>query len=625
MLPTKRLWRFLTLSLALLLLGACVRPLSDSNRGDNPELSGEVALPSPEALQAHVKTLSSDLMEGRQAGTAGADRAADYIAAEFQRIGLKPGGDTGGYLQHFEVVTALRVAPETSLTLAVQGSGRSYRVGKDFTPFSLSEDGTVEEEVVFAGYGITAPELHYDDYQGVDVTGKVVLVMTHEPREQDPQSPFRKPEAFRYTELRYKVLNAREHGARGIIVARDPGPHPGEGEELFAIRGTGSASASIVAVNTTVSLADQILGPSGQTLAGLQQQIDQALAPRSFPVSGVRVTITTRLIRERGRTANVVGILPGTDPVLAREGIVIGAHYDHLGRGGESSLAPDRYGTIHPGADDNASGTAGVMALAQAFSAYGRAKRTLIFAAFSAEEMGLLGSSQYVKAAPWPLDRTVAMLNMDMIGRLHDGKLSILGVDTGKEFRQIIDRTQAGLGLTLRLGNDGVGPSDHTPFYTKERPVLFVFTGAHSDYHRPSDTWEKLNYPGMRTVLGLVYRVIAALANSPGGVQYVRVHSSPPQGARGGGGYGPYFGVIPDFSESTVPGVLLSGVRAGSPAERAGLKAGDVIVKFGGVAVKNLEDLTFALRGHRPGDRVEVLFLRGGAEQRGEATLEQRR
>jgi hypothetical protein len=591
-----------------------------------PIAAADTAL-SPEALWEEVRVLAAPEMEGRAAGTPGADRAAARIAEAFRRAGLQPGGDAGTFLQRFEILTGIHMGPDNAFTLRVRGAPpRAFGPGTDFTPFSFSEEGRVEGEVVFAGYGITAPELGYDDYAGLDVEGKVVLLLTHEPRERDPAGPFRRPEAYRYTELRYKTINAREHGAAAVILVTDPLGHPGEPEALVGVRGLPSRGGGILALHARRSLAEAALAPAGLDLAAVQRQIDAALKPRSLPLPGVRAEARVSLVRAHGMTANVVGILPGTDPRLRDQAIVVGAHYDHLGLGGETSMAPAQVGTVHPGADDNASGTAGVLALARTFAAAGGTRRTLVFAAFGAEEMGLLGSTTYAAHPPVPLDRTVAMLNFDMIGRLREGKVYVSGVDTGEGLEGILRGANAEVGLSLILRGDGYDPSDHTAFLARERPVLFFFTGAHGDYHRPSDTVDKINAAGMRQVLLLARRVVGDLANREAVVAFRKPAAAPPRSAGSRGeGYGPYFGAIPDFGAAGPPGVLLGGVRAGSPADRAGLRSGDIVVRFAGVTVRALQDLVFALRSQRAGDEVEVTFLRDGAAQTVRAVLEPRR
>jgi hypothetical protein len=572
-----------------------------------------------------VTTLAAPEMEGRATGSPGMERAAGYIAHEFERVGLEPGGDGGSYVQAFDVVIGIRLGEGNRLSVGDGSGGREYLAGQDFTPFSFSDSGQAEGEVAFAGYGITAPELGYDDYARLDVDGRIVLLLSGEPRERDPDSPFRRPEAYRYTEVRYKVLNAREHGARGVILVTNPLAHEGEPEHLFAIQGiTSSSQNGILAINALRRVAEDILAGSGRTLREVQTAIDHDLSPQSFLLAGRHAGVAVRLIYEHGRAWNVIGLLPGTDSALRSQAVVVGAHYDHLGHGGETSLAPSRFGEIHPGADDNASGVAGVIGLARMFAAAGGARRTLVFVAFAGEEMGLLGSTQYIKSPPVPLEQSEAMLNMDMIGRLRADTLYIFGVATGKEFRGALEAANQEEGLQLRFSGDGFGPSDHTPFYGQGRPVLFFFTGPHQDYHRPSDTPDKINAPGLARVVRLVAGVLRRIADGDTAITFARVASSTPPQARGTGtGYGPYFGMIPEFGEPD-DGVKLGGVRGGSPAEKAGLQSGDLILRFDGKKVRNLEDFVFILRGKRAGDRVEVVYRRGAEVRTTSAVLEAR-
>ncbi len=574
-------------------------------------------VPPAQWLLDQVRILSAPETEGRGSGTPGAERAARHVAAEFQAAGLRPGGDRGTYLQTFSVPTGIRLGPANALELLSPAS-QPFALARDFTPLAVSADGLEEGDLVFAGYGITAPALGWDDYTGVDARAKIVLVLGGDPRPADPASPFRRPDAYHYSERSHKIINAREHGARAILLVTHPAA---PSEALPALRGL-TQSWAIAAAFVTRAVGDVLLAPSGRRLAEAADAIDRALAPRSFAVPGGRVRLEVSLVRERGTAANVVGVLPGTDPRLAREAIVVGAHYDHLGHGGEGSLATDQIGAVHPGADDNASGTAAVLGLARAFVAAGGAPRTLVFAAFAGEEMGLLGSTHYVRQPAHPMEATILMVNLDMVGRLRDGKLYVAGVDGGTGLRALVTAAAAA-GLTPELRGDPFAPSDHTAFYTAGRPVLFFFTGAHADYHRPSDTWDKINAPGLEAVTAFAARVVAAAAREPQPPAYVKIQA-PPSPVRAGG-YGPFFGVIPEFGESRGAGVKINGVRPGSPAERAGVRAGDVLVTFAGVSVKTLEDFTFALRGRRPGERVEVTVLRDGAEQHLRAVLEERR
>jgi Peptidase family M28/PDZ domain len=318
-----------------------------------------------------------------------------------------------------------------------------------------------------------------------------------------------------------------------------------------------------------------------------------------------------------GQTANVIGLLPGTDRRLKDEAIVIGAHYDHLGRGGPGKGTADRSDAIHHGADDNASGTAAMLALARAFAAAGSTPRTLVFVAFGAEELGLFGSAHYVKNPALLLEKTTLMVNLDMVGRLRNGWLYVDGVDSGKGLRDLVSDAARELPLSLQLRGDPWSASDHSNFYRAGRPVLFFFTGTHADYHRPSDTWEKINAPGLASVTALTARVVSAVAAQRAAPQYVKIEAPRPRGV--------LFGIVLDYEEPELPGVRVASVHPGSPAERCGVQPGDVIVTFAGVTVKTLEDLHAVLRGHRAGDRINVVLVREGQTRSVEATLVERR
>ena len=582
--------------------------------GAAPAWAAAPATPAADWLVEQVKTLAAADMEGRASGTPGAARAARHIAAELQRAGLRPGGDEGTFEQGFTVPTGIRLGDGNALRVLAP-TARALAVGRDFVPLTVSADGVLEADVVFAGYGITVPDIGWDDYAGLDVRGRVVLVVEGEPRRADPAGPFRRPDAYHYVERSYKVINAREHGAAAVLLVAAPGGS----DALPALTGV-SQPLSIFAVAVTRGVADAVLAPASVTLASAAGAIDAGPAPRSFSVGGTRVALRVALVRERGRAANVVGILPGRDATLREETVVIGAHYDHLGRGGEGSLAPDALGRVHHGADDNASGVAAVLGLARAFAAAGGTPRTLVFVAFAGEEMGLLGSTHYVRHPARPLERTALMVNLDMVGRLRDRTLYVGGVDGGRGLRELVS-AQVG-GLTLALRGDPFGPSDHTAFYSAGRPVLFLFTGAHADYHRPGDTWDKINGPGLADVTAFAARVIDVVAGAATPPAYVRI-TGPAASVRGG--YGPFFGVVPEFGEREAGGVRVGDVRAGSPAETAGVRAGDVIVTFAGMRVQTLQDFSFALRGRRPGDRVDVVVVRDGAEHRLQAVLAERK
>ncbi|MEX0602544.1 MAG: M28 family peptidase, partial [Bacteroidota bacterium] len=355
-----------------------------------------------------------------------------------------------------------------------------------------------------------------------------------------------------------------------------------------------------------------ILNPSGFTVAALQERINQSKKPSSFEIAGITLSLRADVQEVRHEARNVIGLLRGTDPTLGREAVVVGAHFDHLGFGGEGSgsLQPDTI-AIHFGADDNASGTAGVLELARVFSLQRESlKRSILFIAFSAEELGLLGSAHYVGNPSWPLVHTVAMINMDMIGRLREGKLIVYGTGTSPGFEGLLRRHDPDSTFNLKLNPDGFGPSDHSSFYSKMIPVFHFFTDLHGEYHRPTDTWDRIHIEGMERILRYVGRIAYELASESTRPAYARVEMARQPGPVSGQGVRSYTGTIPDFGEQS-GGMKLAGVRDGSPAAKAGLQAGDIIIRFGKVEIANLYDYTFALTEYRPGDEVEVVLRRG--------------
>jgi hypothetical protein len=577
---------------------ACLLALDACAHGP-PGVPGEPAI-VPERARAGVAWLADPARTGRGVGTPGNAAAAEWIAGRLAEAGLVPAGEEG-YLQPFEAPYEAVLRPGNALAIA----GAAPVLGEGWQPFTFSDDGTAEGELVWVGYGITAPELGHDDYAGVEAKGKIVVVAQDFPREREKDSPFRSPRNYRYGEWRYKVTNAREHGAAGVLGVRDGWNHDGP-DDLRPWKGTVSSRAGILAARVT----EAALRAAGVDAAPL------AAASAARPL-GRTARLSVSIEQRRARTANVLALLPGADPAVAGECVVVGAHYDHLGLGGEESLAPEQTGVVHPGADDNASGTAALVEIAHALAAGPRPRRTVLLAAFGAEELGLLGSSQVVRSPPaaCPVARMQLMLNLDMVGRPDRRKVYVDGTSTAKGLADLV-RAQAALG-GLRLdvalgGGDGYGPSDHTSFHARDVPVLYFFTGAHADYHRPSDTAEKVDAQGLAAVARLALRVARAAADAPARLEVVRSEARPdavPRGERRG--YGSYLGGIPDFGEREEAGVLLTGVRPGSPAERAGIAGGDVLLSVGGVELKSLEDLAFALRSHRPGDEVEVVWKRG--------------
>jgi len=580
------------------------------------------------SLRKDLYYLAADEMGGRRVGTAGIGLAADYLESRFRALGLLPAGEAGGFRQRFQVTVGTEMGSKNAARVRVgDAAAVPLEVGKEFLPLSFSDSASLEgAEVVFAGYGIEAPEFGYDDYRDLEVRGKVVLVLRDEPQEEDPNSVFGGDRPSQYSHLRFKALTAREKGAAGMVFVTAPLYHADEVNDLIPLRNDYSGTDhGLPAVGMRLSTVTPWLDSAGIDLRAWQQEADRTLAARGAPLPAVRLDLTTDLRKTTADAWNIVGKIPGGDPALAAQAIVVGAHYDHLGVGGPESLAPDRYGSIHNGADDNASGTAALLAVAEALRrAPAAPRRTVFLAAFSGEEEGLLGSTRFVRDPPVPLAQFVFMLNMDMVGRLRDDKLTVSGLGTGDGFQEAVESAAAARGLRVQPDRSGFGASDQTVFYTKGVPVLFLFTGPHQDYHRPEDDADRIVYEGVVRIAALAADLSGRFANAEAAPQFHKVDEDRPASAGGGRGYGPYFGSIPDFGDPPAPGVLLSGVRGGSPAEKAGVRAGDLIVRFAGIEVRNLEDYTFALRKRKPGDVVEVVVVREGQQVTLSATLEKR-
>jgi aminopeptidase YwaD len=594
--------------------------------GQNP-IDSQV---SAERIVNHIQVLASDKLEGRRTGTAAAEKAAEYIARQFRSYDLKSAPEAG-FLQSFNFVSGVRLGGGNIFQIKTAGSSRRLKLTEDFMPLAFSSSVRASGPVVFAGFGIGASELQYDNYSGLDVAGKIVMVLRGSPEGDNPHGRF-----SAYTqpgmEIQTKTLKAREKGARGIIIISD--------EEIFSEdrlsrlrHDLNFLDAGIPAVVVSRQAAQAILS-SGASLTELQNRARQTAAPSEL--SNVEIEFQTDVVKINGKGVNVVGILQGSDPQLSSEYVVIGAHYDHLGLGGSESLASKPEGQIHHGADDNASGTSALLELARVMSADRlKVKRSIIFIAFSGEELGLLGSAAYVKSPAAPLKSTVAMLNMDMVGRLRKGSLFVGGVGTSPAWKPLLERLNSKTGSTssspagngsgnrfqLGMGQDGFGPSDHQSFYVKDMPVLFFFTGTHDDYHKPSDTADKINSEGVREIAEFVREIASEVANEPARIAFSRVQSeSRPTGR----GFNVYLGTVPNYSDQN-DGLKLDGVRAGSPAERAGLKAGDVVTRLGKLPIKNVYDYTYALGEIKAGEEIEVVLMRDGREVRLKITPEKRK
>jgi aminopeptidase YwaD len=576
----------------------------------------------------YVKYLASAEMKGRATGSPELERAADFIAGEFRSMGLKPIHGKS-YFQDFEVTTSARLGPGNQFSYTSKHHKTTLKPQQDFVPMNLSTAGRVSGSIVFAGYGITAPEYHYDDYAGIDVKDKIVLLLRHEPQEADEKSVFDGKSYTAHSQIAAKATNAKIHGAKAVLLVNDQAAHPTDSDKLDKFGSTvGPANAGIEFAQVTLEVANQWLALAGKDLSKIEADIDKTLHPESFALpDSLELDLHVDVRREVETVHNVGGYLPGDTP----EYIVIGAHYDHLGLGEQYSLAPSMAGTVHPGADDNASGTAGVMELARWFSQNPKHKRGFLFLTFAGEELGLLGSGWYADHPELPLQNAVAMINMDMIGRLRDRKVYLSGVGTGSTFAGIVKDANAKHGFEVDLSEKaGYGSSDHTSFTTHSVPILFFFSGLHSDYHKPSDTWDKIDAPQAVKLLAFIADIADRLSEDQARPQLVRI--APPQEPGGSdphksgkvSGYGPDFGSIPDFTE--LPnGVRFADIRPSSPAAKAGLKAGDILTEFDGKPIQNLYDFTYALRAKKPGQEVLVKVIRGDQTIEAKVLLTERR
>lgn len=536
----------------------------------------DTARPDPDSALVHVRTLADDRYQGRRAGSPESDSAAAYIARRFAVLGLepiatgsaaRPARTVAAYFQTFPITLGLRVEPKSSLQVKASGRTAALALGREWLPLEFASAGRARGPAIFSAPTTGTQER---GETGRDLVGRVVVIEVG--ASSDP------------------------HGGSGAASIR---------RDATAARDRG-ASAVIALVPELKPL------PQGEPLQSLGIPAVQVLAS-AFPAlprngTDLPIDLDLRVSAVQSHTSNVIGALPGRDPALAREIVVVGAHYDHLGLGGSGSLASEP-GAIHNGADDNASGVATLLESARILARGPRPQRSVVFIAFAAEEMGLLGSAYYVHHPVVPLEQTVGMMNLDMVGRLSDGRVQVLGSGTAQEFPAILETHGRELGLALSLSPDGYGPSDQTSFYAAGIPVLHFFTGTHEDYHRPSDDWEKINADGLARIAELTVRVVREIASAPARPTYVA--QAPPAARGGGDGYGAYLGTIPDFGEVEGGGVRITGVRAGSPAEKAGLTSGDVILRFNDRTIANLYDLTYALRAHAPGDTVQLVVRRG--------------
>jgi hypothetical protein len=580
---------------------------------------------SAQNLRKHVEYLASDQFEGRRTGEQGATGAGGYVANMFAQSKLKAGfrmpNGKANFMQPFPFVTGVVPAATGNGTLLEVTGADGKRIRTDnpagIKAVGFSPNGEISgAPVVFAGYGITAAEAKYDDYSGLDVRGKIALVFDGTPDSDNPHG------AFGRFDVRTKALIARDKGAAGLLlISREAKFDDDKLTQMRYDQTLGEAAVPTFIVSRDAAAG--ILGFKEADLKSFEDMIKylsklDSFVRLTYREAGPAFSFRVNLEKKQADAYNVIGILEGRDDVLKNEAIVIGAHYDHLGRGGQGSLAVNS-SDVHHGADDNASGTAAVLELARYFAKEKLNKRTLIFIAFSGEEEGLIGSKYYVNNPVFPLEKTVAMINLDMVGRMKDDKLTVGGMGTASEWNELVKRRNeiyfdnddgygVGKKMNLQFNDDGFGPSDHSSFYGKKIPVLFLFTGTHDDYHKPSDTADKINYEGLEDVTSFVADLVKTIDQNPHRPAYAVAKSSGMAGGRSG--FNISLGTVPSYTDST-DGMALDGVRDNSPAAKAGLKPGDKIVKLAGKDIRNVMDYTYVLGEMKAGEEYEVVVMRG--------------
>jgi Zn-dependent M28 family amino/carboxypeptidase len=563
--------------------------------------------------RSHVETLASEKFAGREAGSAGEQQAGDYIAAQLARIDARPLPGRQDVFMSFDFTAGSRDGGSQLST----GSQR-FSSPADVVALSFSDDATVSAPAVFAGYGIVVPEAQnfgYDSYATLDVKDKAVVVLRYFPEDADKET---KSILARYSDLRYKALAARQRGAKALLVVTGP-RSPNAGQTVPITFDTALAGSGIPAASISGKAAAALFG--SRSLEAVQKEFDSGNPHAAgFALEGVTVELSTKLVREKRTARNVVAYLPATSPVtnVEKPWIVVGAHYDHLGlgRNGNSLASGADAGKPHVGADDNASGSAAVLAVAEAFARRPVRKRNLVVALWSAEELGLIGSNAFVNAPPVPVNQVAAYFNFDMVGRMQDNKLAVQATGSSQTWPSLIERANVAAGFNLNLQPDPYQPTDVATFNQASVPSLNFTTGAHLDYHKPSDTADKINYEDLDRIAEFAATIAARLMESDQAPQFVKVEQSSQTVNRTG--VRVFTGTVPDYA-ADAKGLLLGGVIGGGPAEQAGLQKGDVIVEIAGQTIANIYDYTYALELLKIGEPVKVVYMRGS--DRRETTL----
>jgi hypothetical protein len=569
---------------------------------------------APSRLRTHVETLASPKLEGRLTGSAGEKLAADYLIAELKRLGARPLPGQTDYRLAFPFTAGSKDAGSVITVTRDGGKPVAYISATNVLALSFSDSTEAAGAAVFAGYGIVAPESQgfgYDSYQGLDVKDKIAVVLRYFPEDADQTT---RAALARYSDLRYKAQAARQRGAKGIVVITGP-RSPNAGQTVPMSFDTALSGSGLVAVSAGGEVANALFAgaPTGKTLESVQKELDSGNPHvAGFALGGITVAVAAKVERERMTGYNVAAYFPasGAATGVEKPWVAIGAHYDHLGRGttGGSLASKEQAGQVHHGADDNASGTSAVLAIAEALAKQPR-RRNLLVAFWSGEELGLLGSGAFVNGGPIAADQIAAYMNFDMVGRVSDNKLTIQATGTSPVWGKLIEQANVAAGFDLTLQEDPYQPTDVGSFNGAGVVCLTFFTGAHADYHKPSDTAEKINYEDLGRVVQLASAITRRLLDLDAAPQFTKVEQKLDTGG-GRAGLRIFTGTIPDYA-TDVKGLLLGGVVGGGPAEQAGLQKGDVVVEIAGQSITNIYDYTYALDLLKIGQPAKVVYMRG--------------
>ncbi len=549
-------------------------------------------------LKASIEYLASDSLKGRKPGKEGGLLAAQFIREKFENAGLELMFDNG--FQKFKLITSAEIGEGNSMTV----NGKSFAVENDFLPYAFSANSLAEAGVVFAGYGlqVNVDKAKWDDYKSVDVSGKWVLALQGDPDMENAESPF-----VQFSTERAKALNASDNNAAGLILVAGPTFSKTDNlPKLFFDKDTRRYSFPIIQV--TREVANEMLAGTGETITSLESKILDKKAPVSLATDS-KVSVKVQVNLKEIETQNVVAMVPGNDAVLKDQYVVVGAHYDHLGMGGpgSGSRAIDTI-AVHNGADDNASGTASVIEMAEKMVSEKSNRRSVIFVAFGAEEMGLIGSKAFAANPPVAIDKIVTMFNLDMVGRLDSASnaLSVGGTKTAKETEDILNKLNTG--FSLSFSGEGVGPSDHASFYLQDIPVIYLNTGAHADYHTPADDADLINFEGVKKVDEYCYKLLSEIATRDSVLTFQE--AGPKFKRSKGGRYKVTLGIMPDFAGMEKRGLRIDAVTKGKPAYNGGMKKGDIITAIEGKKVGGIHDYMSRLQALEAGKIITVDIIR---------------